>query len=403
MKRPIFRALFAALLAALSAAVAVGLTTVTTPAAAGTSLAAAPVRIMPLGDSITGSPGCWRALLWNRLQSSGYTNIDFVGTLPPQGCGVAYDGDNEGHGGYLATNIANQNLLPAWLAATTPDIVVMHLGTNDVWSSIAPATILTAFSTLVDQMRASNPAMKILVAQILPMNPSSCAECGQRVINFNAAIPAWAASKSTAQSPITVVDQWTGFNTATDTGDGVHPNASGDQKMSDRWYPPLSALLTPGGSASPSASVSSSPSRSASAGPSVSPSASPSASRSASPSASPSRSASAGPSASGSAGKSCGVVYKVTNQWPGGFGTDVTVANTGSVALTGWTVVLTFANGQTITQLWNGTYTQSGGTVTVKNMSYNGALAPGVSTSFGFNATWNNAANAAPTAVCTAA
>ncbi|MCO6716812.1 cellulose-binding protein, partial [Streptomyces sp. CHB19.2] len=27
---------------------------------------ATPVRVMPLGDSITGSPGCWRALLWNR-------------------------------------------------------------------------------------------------------------------------------------------------------------------------------------------------------------------------------------------------------------------------------------------------------------------------------------------------
>ena len=65
--------------------------------------ALAPVRIMPLGDSITGSPGCWRALLWNRLQNTGFTDIDFVGTLPPQGCGVAHDGDNEGHGGFLAT------------------------------------------------------------------------------------------------------------------------------------------------------------------------------------------------------------------------------------------------------------------------------------------------------------
>ena len=43
------------------------------------------VRIMPLGDSITGSPGCWRALLWQDLTDAGYTNIDFVGTLPPAG------------------------------------------------------------------------------------------------------------------------------------------------------------------------------------------------------------------------------------------------------------------------------------------------------------------------------
>ncbi len=104
--------------------------------------AAAPVRVMPLGDSITGSPGCWRALLWNRLQAGGYTAVDFVGTLGPQGCGQPYDGDNEGHGGALVTNVANQNLLPGWLSATRPDVVLMHFGTNDVWSNIAPANRL---------------------------------------------------------------------------------------------------------------------------------------------------------------------------------------------------------------------------------------------------------------------
>ena len=203
----------------------------------------AQTRIMPLGDSITGSPGCWRALLWNDLRNNGFTNIDFVGTLPPQGCGIAYDGDNEGHGGFLATNIADQNLLPAWLAATRPDIVIMHLGTNDVWNARSPAVILTAFSKLVDQMRAQNPNMQILVAQILPMNPSNCPDCGNRVIAFNAAIPSWAAGKTTAQSPIVVVDQWTGYSTAADTTDGVHPNNTGIRKIADRWFPALSARL----------------------------------------------------------------------------------------------------------------------------------------------------------------
>ena len=219
---------------------------VTIGVSAPTPAKAAAIKIMPLGDSITGSPGCWRALLWNRLKSAGYTNIDFVGTLNnPNDCGIAFDANNEGHGGYLATNIANQNLLPVWLSATTPDIVVMHLGTNDVWNNIAPATILNAFSTLVNQMRANNPNVKILVAKILPMNPSGCSDCPQRVINFNAAIPAWASSKSTSQSPITVVDQWTGFSTSADTVDGVHPNnTTGIQKVSDKWYPALVAVLS---------------------------------------------------------------------------------------------------------------------------------------------------------------
>jgi lysophospholipase L1-like esterase len=209
----------------------------TTPPPSGT------VRVMPLGDSITGSPGCWRALLWQRLQTAGRTNVDFVGTLPPQGCGFTYDGENEGHGGFLVTNVADQNQLPPWLSATHPDVVLMHFGTNDVWSNRPTATILAAFGKLVDQMRASNPRMKVLVAQILPMTPSSCPECAQRVADLNAAIPAWAAAKTTAASPVTVVDQWTGFNTTTDTGDGVHPNDSGNRKIADRWFPALTGAL----------------------------------------------------------------------------------------------------------------------------------------------------------------
>jgi lysophospholipase L1-like esterase len=207
-------------------------------------LFSAAVKIMCLGDSITGSPGCWRALLWQKLVNSGYTNIDFVGTLPPQGCGFTYDGENEGHGGILATNMADQSQLPPWLSATSPDIVMMHLGTNDCWSNRATATILAAFTTLVNQMRANNPNMKILVAQIIPMNPSDCSACGQRVIDLNAAIPSWASGLSTSQSPIVVVDQWTGFNTATDTTDGVHPNDAGNVKICDKWYPSLTAFLS---------------------------------------------------------------------------------------------------------------------------------------------------------------
>jgi lysophospholipase L1-like esterase len=318
--------------------------------------AAAATRIMPLGDSITGSPGCWRALLWNNLQNNGYTNIDFVGTLPIQGCGITYDGDNEGHGGYLATNIANQNLLPGWLSATTPDIVLMHLGTNDVWSNIAPSTILAAFSTLVDQMRASNSHMKILVAQIIPMNPSSCTECAQRVINFNAAIPGWASSKTTAQSPIVVVDQWTGFNDSTDTDDGVHPNDAGNQKMASKWYPPLTAQLstisTPVPPTTPTPGTTPTPS----------------------------------PTSTPGTGGACKVAYIVQSQWTGGFTASVTITNTGSTTLNGWTLRFTFADAsQYVSQGWSAAWSQSAQQVTATNLSWNGLLAAGGSTGIGFN------------------
>ncbi|WP_206062027.1 hypothetical protein [Nonomuraea basaltis] len=98
----------------LYALLAAFLLAVTLGAALPATSAAAPVRVMPLGDSITAGPGCWRALLWNRLQTAGYTNIDFVGSDPDGGYtyGFSYDGDNEGHGGYSATGIADQNQLP---------------------------------------------------------------------------------------------------------------------------------------------------------------------------------------------------------------------------------------------------------------------------------------------------
>ncbi|MDU0294160.1 SGNH/GDSL hydrolase family protein, partial [Saccharothrix longispora] len=201
-------------------------------------------RIMPLGDSITAGPGCWRALLWDRLQRAGHVNVDFVGSQSGGGCSVPHDGDHEGHGGHSATDIAAQGLLPAWLDAAEPNIVLMHLGTNDMWGGHIPLdSVLAAYSTLVDRMRAENPFVKVLVAQVIPMEPAGCAECAGRVVALNEAIPAWAAGKSTPRSPVTVVDQWTGFDAATDTGDGVHPVDSGFRKMADRWYPALAAAL----------------------------------------------------------------------------------------------------------------------------------------------------------------
>jgi lysophospholipase L1-like esterase len=204
---------------------------------------AAPVRIMPLGDSITGSPDSRRAELWNRLRSAGRTSIDFVGTLSPQGCPQAFDGDNEGHGGELVTNVAHQNLLPAHLSATRSDIVVTHLGTNDLWSNIAPDRILTADRSPVTRMRASYPAMRILVAKILPMNPTNCPDRARRAVDLDGRIRGWARAISTRRSPVRVVDQRTGFSTPHDTCDGVHPSTSGNTKIAARWHPPPAALL----------------------------------------------------------------------------------------------------------------------------------------------------------------
>jgi len=98
-------------------------------------------------------------------------------------------------------------------------------------------------------------------------------------------------------------------------------------------------------------------------------------------------------------GGSCRVSYTITNQWAGGFGATFSITNTGTTAINGWTLTFTFPNGQTISQLWNGSYTQSAGNVTITNLSYNGSLSAGATllSPPGFNGSWNGS-NGVPTA-----
>ena len=92
----------------------------------------------------------------------------------------------------------------------------------------------------------------------------------------------------------------------------------------------------------------------------------------------------------------CRITY-ATNTWNTGYTANVTVANTGSTALNGWTLGFTLPAGQTITSSWNAALTGSSGAVTARNISWNGAVPPNGSTSFGFQAT-HTGNSAAPTA-----
>lgn len=97
------------------------------------------------------------------------------------------------------------------------------------------------------------------------------------------------------------------------------------------------------------------------------------------------------------AGSSCHVAYTITNSWPGGFQAAITIQNTGSTAWSSWDLTWTFANGQTISNLWNGSASQNGGSVSVQNLGYNGSIpAGGRYNGMGFTGTWNNSANAVP-------
>ncbi|MDO3704733.1 cellulose binding domain-containing protein [Micromonospora sp. C28SCA-DRY-2] len=90
----------------------------------------------------------------------------------------------------------------------------------------------------------------------------------------------------------------------------------------------------------------------------------------------------------------CRVDYRVTNQWPDGFGADVAVTNLGD-PITGWTLTWTFPAGQRVGQAWNATVSQSGAEVTARNLDWNAALGTDGTTGFGFVGSWTGG-NPAP-------
>lgn len=198
---------------------------------------------MPLGDSITESAAgmpTYRYYLWHLLQDRGY-RVDFVGSQrgafggPP--LDTDFDMDHEGHWGWRADQILDR--IVEWATAAAPDIVLIHLGHNDLCQGQDVAGTVRDVAGIIDALRTVNEKVRIIVAQ----NIASSFPCQARIPDYNAQIPALVAEKTTAESPVSVVDQYTGFDPATMTWDGQHPNAVGESQMADRWFTELAPLL----------------------------------------------------------------------------------------------------------------------------------------------------------------
>ncbi|MEU1511018.1 cellulase family glycosylhydrolase [Streptomyces sp. NPDC005811] len=93
----------------------------------------------------------------------------------------------------------------------------------------------------------------------------------------------------------------------------------------------------------------------------------------------------------------CSVRYRVVGEWPGGFQGELVLGNPGTAAINGWKLAFAFADGQTVTNMWGGTPTQSGGSVTVAPASYTTTIPVGGSVTVGFIGA-KGTTNTAPTA-----
>lgn len=197
-------------------------------------------KIMPLGDSITygqgsSAGGGYRLPLWNELKARGAT-VDFVGSQqngPP-----GFDRDNEGHPGWKINQIT-ENVV-SWLLTYQPQIVLLHIGTNDFIKNDSPAQAPARLSHLIDLITATLPGVQVIVAQIIPLPRS--ARLNAEVETYNATIPGIVRSKIATGKHIRYIDMYHIVPPGL-LSDQIHPNDAAYALMAQAWLPALLPLL----------------------------------------------------------------------------------------------------------------------------------------------------------------
>jgi lysophospholipase L1-like esterase len=171
--------------------------------------------------------------LWLELTRDGFI-VDFVGSMTGTGGestgSQEFDSDHEGHPGWRADEVADN--IEDWARSVQPDVVLVHLGTNDLAQGQPASDVIQDLTTIVDRLRVVNPHVRILLAQIIPMR----ADGPPDVLELNKAISALATSARTVASPVESVDHFTGFDQTGMTWDGIHPNQEGNRRMAEIWH-----------------------------------------------------------------------------------------------------------------------------------------------------------------------
>ncbi|HEY8981439.1 MAG TPA: ricin-type beta-trefoil lectin domain protein [Streptomyces sp.] len=211
------------LVTAVLAATAAG----ATPASAAPDT---PLRVMPLGDSITWGVGSstgngYREYLWNRLAADGHP-LDFVGTVRG---GSMSDPDNQGHSGYRIDQIAA--LADSTLTRYRPNVVTLHIGTNDLQGASEVDSAIARLRSLVGQVTAAAPDATVLLASLV-ISTSSSEERWRGT--YNQAVRRIADDARAAGKRVAFVDM--GGLTTADLADPLHPNDAGYQKMADAFH-----------------------------------------------------------------------------------------------------------------------------------------------------------------------
>jgi hypothetical protein len=215
-------------------------------------------KLMIVGDSISAGPGCYKKFLLKALNDNKYTNFEFIGEYTDDcGGGVRHSAvscstaEQYTMATFKMPNCATDKTFPGLSTLMTthkPDLVMLQLGVNDVWGGKTTENILGNYAKLIEQARAQNPKVVLVVARMQKIKP----DCGsdetvyKRAEALVTAVPAWAQTQTQAASPVFVADLWTNSDwSKAETNDCVHPNDIGAERMGKNWYETLKTILKP--------------------------------------------------------------------------------------------------------------------------------------------------------------
>ena len=221
------------------------------------------LKIMPLGDSITCGittgyiPGAYREKLYQNLFGAGMVtkfvgswNAGYYSTILT----MASQDYHEGHPGYTIGQI-NTGLdgpgvqtydLGYYLTGSngtgrgpvSPDVVLLHIGTNNSAGSQTAAQMAADLQSLLDKLKSYLPNAQIFVATLIP-NGTATRDALQ--VQYSALIPGILANEG---PNFHLVDMYTGYP-AGGLVDGLHPNQAGYYWMADRWSSAISSVFHP--------------------------------------------------------------------------------------------------------------------------------------------------------------
>jgi hypothetical protein len=128
------------------------------------------------------------------------------------------------------------------LATYRPQVIVQLLGTNDLLGGASADAILEQYDKLLELYREYLPSIRVVVGTPPPIDSGVCG-CDAEQAALADSLAEWAAEASTDESPVMIADLSTGFDPATDTDDGIHPNDTGNAKLAAAWTPVIESAL----------------------------------------------------------------------------------------------------------------------------------------------------------------